>query len=242
MVRQCLQTYWERSTNFVCSENILILTLQDRPIFRQTSSSRSCSRHGFTKKHDLARNDHGSLWIFSWCISFSNYGPDDILSFLEFSHICGHEVVLLDYVFSNWKKVQCTFNETSIGYNFLQEMPACATDDAFSPVWWAFFALRLRVRLEQFKQLYVAHVLNHLLCRRTERGCRLCFIVDRFEEHVGEGGSRSSWPIHEHESSELVSQQNVAIQLCPPRSALIARYLARDLRHGRQRVALFYHD
>ena len=32
MVRQCLQTYWERSTNFVCSENILILTLQDRPI------------------------------------------------------------------------------------------------------------------------------------------------------------------------------------------------------------------
>ena len=47
-------------------------------------------------------------------------------------------------------------------------------------------------------------------------------------------------------SSELVSQQNVAIQVfesqCPPRSALIARYLARDLRHGRQRVAPFYHD
>ena len=29
--------------------------------------------------------------------------------------------------------------------------------------------VRLRVRLEQFKQLYVAHVLNHLLCRCTER-------------------------------------------------------------------------
>ena len=47
-------------------------------------------------------------------------------------------------------------------------------------------------------------------------------------------------------SSELVSQQNVAIQVlecqCPPRSALIARYLARDLRHGRQRVAPFCHD
>ena len=26
------------------------------------------------------------------CISVSNYGPDDILSFLDFSHICGHEV------------------------------------------------------------------------------------------------------------------------------------------------------
>ena len=46
---------------------------------------------------------------------------------------------------------------------------ACATDDAFTPVRWAYCALRLRVRLEQFTALYVAHVLNHLLCRRTER-------------------------------------------------------------------------
>ena len=45
--------------------------------------------------------------------------------------------------------------------SFFPEMPACARDD-FRP-------LRLRVRLEQFKQLYVAHVLNHLLCRRAER-------------------------------------------------------------------------
>ena len=41
-----------------------------------------------TKKHDLARNDHGSLWILFWRVSFSNYGPDDSLFFLE----CGHEV------------------------------------------------------------------------------------------------------------------------------------------------------
>ena len=44
----------------------------------------------------------------------------------------------------------------------------------------------------------------------------------------------------------FVSQHNMAIQVfgnqCSPRSALIARYLARDLRHGRQRVAPFYHD
>ena len=77
-------------------------------------------------------------------------------------------------------------------------------------------------------------------------GCRLGFVVDLVEEHVGLGGSRSSWPIHEHESSELVSQHNMAIQVfgsqCSPRSALIARYVARDLRHGRQRVAPFYHD
>ena len=84
--------------------------------------------------------------------------------------------------------------------------------------------MRLRVRLEQFKQLYVAHVLNHLLCRRTERVVGLGFVVDLVEEIVGEGGSRSSKRVHEHKSSELVSQQNVAIQVfgsqCPPRSAL----------------------
>ena len=67
-------------------------------------------------------------------------------------------------------------------------------------------------------------------------GCRLCFAVDLVEEHVGEGGSRSSWPIHEHENSQLVSQQNVASRVfwsqCQPRLTLIARDLARDLRHG----------
>ena len=43
----------------------------------------------------------------------------------------------------------------------------------------------------------------------------------------------------------LFHNRNVAIQVfgnqCPPRSALIARYLARDLRHGWQRVAPLYH-
>ena len=76
---------------------------------------------------------------------------------------------LLDYVLWNWKKVQCVINDASVGCTFFQEMPACAIDDAFTPEWYAFFALRLRVRLEQFNQLYVAHVLNHFLCRRTER-------------------------------------------------------------------------
>ena len=44
-------------------------------------------------------------------------------------------------------------------------------------------------------------------------GCWLCFVVDRVEEHVGEGGSRSSWQIHDHENSEFVSQQNAATQV-----------------------------
>ena len=76
---------------------------------------------------------------------------------------------LLYYVLWNWKKVQCVFNDASVGRNFFQEMPACAMDDAFTPVWQAVFALHLRIRLEQIEQLYVAHVLNHFLWRRTER-------------------------------------------------------------------------
>ena len=47
--------------------------------------------------------------------------------------------------------------------------PACASDDAFTPVWKAFFALRLGISLEQSKQLHIANVLNHFLGRRTER-------------------------------------------------------------------------
>ena len=58
------------------------------------------------------------------------------------------------------KKVQCEFNKTSIGHNFFHEMPACVVDDAFTPVIKAFCALHLRVRLAQYKQLYV--VLNGL--------------------------------------------------------------------------------
>ena len=77
-------------------------------------------------------------------------------------------------------------------------------------------------------------------------GCRHCFVVVRLEDLVHEGGSRSSWRAHEHDSYQLVSQQNVAIQVfggpCSRRSTLIARYLASDLRHGKQQVSPFYRD
>ena len=57
------------------------------------------------------------------------------------------------------------------------------------------------------------------------------------------GGSRSSQPIHEHESSQLALQRNVAIQEFgspgSPRSALFARDL---IRQSFQRVAPFYHE
>ena len=62
---QCFQTYWGRSTNFVCIENILIpscnernLGLQDHPIW-QTSSSQSCSSMAFRKSGSRKKR----LWI-----------------------------------------------------------------------------------------------------------------------------------------------------------------------------------
>ena len=114
---------------------------------------------------------------------------------------------LLNHVIWNREKVQCLLDDASVGCTFFQEMPACAIDDAFTPVWLAFFALRLRVCVEKFKQL-CCPCPESFSWTSYWTGCRLCFVVDLVEEIVGEGGSRSSWPIHEHESSQLVSQQN----------------------------------
>ena len=44
-------------------------------------------------------------------------------------------------------------------------------------------------------------------------GCKHCFVVDRLEELVGEGDSRSAWRTHEHENVQLVSQRNVTIRI-----------------------------
>ena len=70
---------------------------------------------------------------------------------------------LLNDIVRDWEKVQCILNGASAGFTFFQEMPASAIDDALTPVQQAFFALRFRICLEQLKQLYITHVLNHLL-------------------------------------------------------------------------------
>ena len=89
------------------------------------------------------------------------------------------------------KKIQCPSKATSTGLILSQEMPVSAVNDALIPVKKAFFALRFRVCLEQFKQLYLANVLNHFLGLLTN-GCKHYFVVDLVEETVGESGSRSS--------------------------------------------------
>ena len=73
-------------------------------------------------------------------------------------------------------------------------------------------------------------------------GCRHYFVVDRFEELVDEGDSRSSSRAHEHEHFRLVSQLHVAIQIlwsqCPPRWTVWTNRLVVQS----QRVSPFYHD
>ena len=73
-------------------------------------------------------------------------------------------------------------------------------------------------------------------------GCRHYFIVDRLEDLVDEGGSRSSSRAHEHENFRLASQLNVAIQIfqsrCPPRWTV---WTNRWIVHW-QRVSPFYLD
>ena len=78
---QCFQTYWERDPP------ILFVMIH-------ISSSRSCSSMALRKSGSFKKRS----WIpffenASWCISFSNYGLDDIPSSVESSHLCGHEVV-----------------------------------------------------------------------------------------------------------------------------------------------------
>ena len=58
---------------------------------------------------------------------------------------------LLNDIIWDWEKVHCTLNGPSVGFTFYQEMPAGATDDAWTSIQWALFALRFRFCLEQCK-------------------------------------------------------------------------------------------
>ena len=90
---QWFQTYWGRSTNSVCIGNSPIpscnewnLCLQDGPSWHKLLHCDHV-RAWLYEIQDFARNGCGSLGNSSWSIVFSNYGPDDILSFLEFSQM-----------------------------------------------------------------------------------------------------------------------------------------------------------
>ena len=60
------------------------------------------------------------------------------------------------------------------------------------------FALRLKVCLEIFKQLCVAHVLNHFHGCRSKRVLNIVFLTNLVEKIVGVDGSRSASGIPEN--------------------------------------------
>ena len=151
-----------------------------------------CVESSAHRKHDLARIDHWFLCSPSFCISFSNYGPDDILCILEVFHICGHEV------FPSWLRIL-----------ELKESPSYIQWN----VDWPLFLLR-DARMYNRRCLHSSTIgmlctaswgpsrtiQTALRCPRPESsaltphwtGCRLCFVVDLVEQHVDLGGSRFS--------------------------------------------------
>ena len=149
---------------------------------------------------------------------------------------------LLNDVFWNRKKVQCIFNGTTIGHCFFLRDAhmynrQCLHFSMISMLCTAFWCPSRAIQ-------------TVLCCPRPESsaltshwtGCRLCFVVDRVEEHVDLGGSRVSKSILERLCSVHASQQNVVTlefgSPCSPRSALYALDLNR---RGLQQVARFDH-
>ena len=87
---QCFQTYWERFTISLYRKFSAFVKWWEKSL--SASSSILIQRLGCTKFGIVQKAILDPL-ITSWCIS-SNYGLDGIIFVVEFSHICGHEVVL----------------------------------------------------------------------------------------------------------------------------------------------------
>ena len=136
-----LQTYWERSTNFVCIENILIqtfdrwnLALQERPN-RDKPHHLDHVRAWIYENQHLARNDRGSLWISSWHSFFKLWCR--WYSFFSGVFPClwpwGRLFLMM---YSGIERRSNLYSMTPrLATIYFQEMPACAIDDAFTPAW-----------------------------------------------------------------------------------------------------------
>ena len=125
-----------------------------------------------------------------------------------------------------WEKVQCTLNGASVAFTFLSSDARrcnrwCQGSNATSTLCIAFQVLSRSIQTSLHCQCPESFALSSYWT-----GCRLCSVVNLVEEIVGEGGSRFSSQIHEHDSCQLVSQQNVVIQVfwsrCQPRLTLWA--------------------
>ena len=136
---------------------------------------------------------------------------------------------LLNHVVWNWEKVRCFLDDASDRCTFFQETRMCIRRCLHSSM----ISILCTASWDQSRTIQAA---PHCQCPESLSwtsywtGCRLRFVVGLADEIVGEGDSRSSWQVHEHDSCQLVSQQNVAIHVfwsrCHPRLPLIARDFA----------------
>ena len=142
MVRQCFQTYWERSTNSVCIENILIQSCNERNIlvrkfvpFKTNFFISIMFEHGFTK---IRISQEAIVDPFKMLLDASLFQIMGLMIFFlfwSFPISVAMRSSLLNHVVWNWEKVQCILDDASVDCTFFQEMPANAIDDAFAPVW-----------------------------------------------------------------------------------------------------------
>ena len=84
-------------------------------------------------------------------------------------------------------------------------------------------------------QVLEAHVLNHLLDSSLNGFVGFVLLLISLKEIVGEGGSRSSWPLHKHESVSLFHNRMW-------KSGFSKRRCQPDLCHNKQQVFPFYRD
>ena len=86
--------------------------------------------------HNLVGIGNGFLGTVSFCISFSIGQPDNILCLLAFPISVSMSSSFLGDILRDCKKIHFVFNEFSMDRCFfVQEMPACAIDDAYVPIW-----------------------------------------------------------------------------------------------------------
>ena len=130
------------------------LVLQDRSI-QDKHLHLDCFRASFHGKYDLDRkNRRTNPQSFLVHLFFSNNGQEIFFLFWSFPISVAMKLSLLNHVVWNWEKWSyvCWMTPRFAALSF--KRPACASDDAFTPVWKAFFALRLGISLEQSKQLH----------------------------------------------------------------------------------------
>ena len=112
MVRACFQTYWERSTNFVCNEKIRFWHSVGEILFCKIVPFKTNIFISIMFEHTLAKiriSQESIMDPFEIDASPCQIMGDEIF-FWNFAISVAIKSSLLNYVFWNWKKIECIYN------------------------------------------------------------------------------------------------------------------------------------